>query len=386
MCDLKQDFQNVMVACVNECRDNGYEPRYQLEDLFLNFDGEPESQYVSSLVDLLRHSDVKSIKFGRALSRKSVHDLTLRLEVEKMKSLQKLDIWGHPCSEDVEMMLWASPDTLECLLLHGCKIKGTDKNEKYIEVSEESVNKLLSLKVLESIDLYRISMNHGQIEKIVKWIEGRKSMRQIKIARVKCLDHENNNCFARILDLSEHMQLDVIGVGNMCADQVKVNPLSIREFWGECNQAMVISFLTDYASSAINIHTLVIEFIDSYETVKKILSTLTDLQHLVNLQLKRLDLQENELILSRHKTVEHVRLIEITMENQALRNLIEQLSTYKQSVTVEIASCDVEHENGAESFEELRQKIEMSPEKHSVIANLKCSGHDNAFAFRTMPS
>ncbi|XP_060594675.1 uncharacterized protein LOC132749026 isoform X1 [Ruditapes philippinarum] len=394
MCDLKQDFQNVIVACVNECRDNRHEPRYQLEDVFLNFDGEPESQYVSSLIDLLMHSDdeslrhtgVKSIKFGRALSRKSVHDLRLRLGVDKMKSLQKLDIWGHPCSKDVEMMLGASPDTLECLLLHGCEMKGTKEIERYIEVSEESVNKLMSLKVLESIDLYCISMNHRQIEKVVKWIEGRKSMRQIKIARVKCLDHENNNCVARILDLSEHMQLDVIGVGNMCADQVKVNPLSIREFWGECNQAMVTSFLTDYASSAINIRTLVIEFIDSYETVKKILSTLTDFEHLVNLQLKGLDLQRNELILSRHKTVEHVRLIEITMENQALRSLFEQLSTYKHSVTVEIASCNVEHENGTENYEELRQEIEMSSEKYSVIANLKCSGHDNAFAFRTLSS
>jgi hypothetical protein len=74
------------------------------------------------------------------------------------------------------------------------------------------------------------------------------------------------------------------------------------------------------------------------------------------------------------------------MENQALRSLIEQLSTYKHNVKVEIASCNVEHENGTESFEELRQEIEMSPEKYSVIANLKCSGHDNAFAFRTLPS
>jgi hypothetical protein len=153
MCDLKQDFHNVMVACVNECRDNGYEPRYQLEYMFLNFDGVPESQYVSSLIDLLIHSDdeslrhtsVKSIKFGHALSRKSVHDLITRtkinkayatftrrrprthpsrtprwrhqtstrsgLGVDKMKSLQKLDIWGHPCSKDVKMMLGASPDT-----------------------------------------------------------------------------------------------------------------------------------------------------------------------------------------------------------------------------------------------------------------------------------
>jgi hypothetical protein len=92
------------------------------------------------------------------------------------------------------------------------------------------------------------------------------------------------------------------------------------------------------ASSAINIRTLVIEFIDSYETVKKILSRLTDFEHLVNLQLKGLDLQKNELILSGKKTVEHVRLIEITMENQALRCLIEQFSTYKHNVKVEIAS------------------------------------------------
>ncbi|XP_045161370.2 uncharacterized protein LOC123526328 [Mercenaria mercenaria] len=50
ICDLKQDFQDMMVACVNESKDNSHIPNYRLEDIFLNFDSEPGKRYVTLCV------------------------------------------------------------------------------------------------------------------------------------------------------------------------------------------------------------------------------------------------------------------------------------------------------------------------------------------------
>ncbi|XP_053406908.1 uncharacterized protein LOC128559421 [Mercenaria mercenaria] len=387
ICDLKQDFQNMMVTCVNESKDNGYISNYHLEDIFLNFDSEPKKRYISALCDLTEHKNVKSVKFGRSLVPGKVLDLHKILNVQNMISLQKLDLWGQPDKRDVEILLQASPKTLTCLLLHGCEMKGTRELEKHIEISEDSFDSLQTLVILNSIDLYCISLKHELIRKILTWLEERKCMKQIKVARIKCLDHPDYNCNSDefIFDLSEHKHLDIVGVGDICVADVKVNSLALQEFWAGGREPVVTSFLTSYAPSAIKLHTLVLEFIDSAAVVECILNKLPYLDGIRYLQLKDMDLQEREVILTKKQTVKHLRLIELKMESRALNNLIEALGTYNNPVTVEIASCDIRPDKNDENicFENIRDMIDN---KFTVITNLRCSGHDNAFAFRTVSS
>ncbi|XP_045188973.2 uncharacterized protein LOC123546611 [Mercenaria mercenaria] len=388
ICDLKKDFQNMMVACVNESKDSGHTPDYLLEDIFLNSDEETEKRYVSALCALTEHKNIKWIKYGRSLAPEKVHDLLNILNIPCMKSLQKLELWGHPGAEDVGVILGASLNTLTCLLIHGCEIRDGKAYDKHIELTEASVYNLQNFVSLDCIDLYCITLRHELIEKLFVWLEKNKSFRQIKIARVQCSDHHSNNCQYSdfIFDISEHRNLKVVGLGNMCVSKVKVNSLSLEEFWAECNDTIVTSFLTSYVPSASKLHTFVVEFIDSIATVEHILNTLPYLDNLCHLQLKGMDIQQRELKLTSRHTVKHVRLIEIKMESRALQKLIEEFGTYSHSVSVEIASCVVRpnSDNGGVSFEKLRDMILVSETKFTVIANARCCGHDNAFAFRTI--
>jgi hypothetical protein len=301
-----------------------------------------------------------------------------------MNSLQKLELWGHPSKEDVEVLLAASLKTLKCLLIHG----GMNNDEKYIEISETSFNMLQSLRNIRCIDMFCITLKHDLITKLFNWLEQNKEMTQIKIARVKCADHVDDDCMSGqfVFDLSGHKNLKIIGLGDMFASGVKVNSSALEEFWADHNEPILSSFLTSYITSAANLHTFVVEFINSKDTVDQILDTLPRLYNLCHLQLKGMDLRDQELTLTTQRTVKHIRLIEISLESRALKKLIDELGTYKHCVTMEIASCDVKQGtgDGSVSFEDLRQMIELSTGKFTVISNLRCSGHDDAFAFRTI--
>lgn len=386
VCDLKQKFQNLMVACVNECRDNGFEPRYQLDDVMLTFDGDIDNKYINALCDLTKQKNMKSVKFGGTLSTPEVHEFVENLEMRDMRLLEKLELWGHPGTQDVEVLLRASLKSLKCLLIHG----GINNDIKYIEISEESFKTLEALPNIRCIDLFCITLKHDLIKKLFDWLERKQDMTQIKIARVKCSDHPEDDCMTGdfVFDLSGHANLKIIGLGNIFASGVKVNSSALEEFWADSNEPIISSFLTNYISSAANLHTFVVEFIHSKDTVDQIIGTLPKLDNLCHLQLKDMDLRDLDLVLTNQHSVKHVRLIELTLESRALKNLIDELGRYRHAVTMEIASCNVKHTagDGGVSFEDLRQMIEQATDKFTVLSNLKCSGHDAAFAFRTIPS
>jgi hypothetical protein len=208
------------------------------------------------------------------------------------------------------------------------------------------------MSLLKSLTLSSFIVTHDQLENVTTFLSSRVTMIQIHMNNITCNDHRKS-CPGVQFHLSEHDNLQMLGLHNVPVSQLQVNTQHLEECnIGRLPSSVIISCLTSLPA-AHNLHRLHCGNVRDTD-IHSLMTTLQILSQLEELYIYEIDLTDNRLVMTTDMTrLKQISLYIVSMKSSDLQfDLINTISSLSQSVGVLLVDCTVTPETEYETVKE----------------------------------
>ncbi|XP_060592506.1 uncharacterized protein LOC132747192 [Ruditapes philippinarum] len=342
-----QEIQDMYIYCAKERKENK-DLQLCLQDFIINEKCKQEN-YFKQLQYLCQQNkeNIKSIMIENE-GIYGLQEIIKLFTISDLPHIEKLYYEGEIVEEEI-MSLLLNP--LKCLTMSTCKWENHKFVGKRCRLSAEINGRLVKLQHLECLHIQGFTMTHKVMETLLNILTSKKSMKEIKLYRLYCGDHDTL-CRGFNLDLSQHSQLRCLGFGMIPVSQLNMDVSLLEECdVGKLYKPGFVSSYLNQLPAARKLQKLECSYLELSSDIDTMVQTLPLLHHVKVVTLQRINLGERLLTLSPQMiNIERVNLYNITMSCSVLHDLITVINKLLQTVTVWLAGCDIKPETEFEKF------------------------------------
>ncbi|XP_053384127.1 uncharacterized protein LOC123537283 isoform X2 [Mercenaria mercenaria] len=355
-----KELQDMYVACVQESEYNaGGGINICQEDFVYDIDCKKDN-YLKGFRTLLSQNidRIKSIFINTEGTYIKLRQLIDEFHLSKTRSLEKLSVVSEVEKHDFDDILSGSLQSLKALSIKCVRWLGNTWTFECVTLSESSIMTLQNMPLLECFALECVNVTHKQLGSLLEYISDTKSLKQIAIGKLNCIDH-SNSCEGFDLDLSGHVDLSFLEFGSLSLKSFKLNVLSLENCAIGRLKANILTSLLESLSKATKLRQFsCLNFTALDDVTEKVLQTLYLLHNLHGIYLQQVDLGDRTINLSAEmKNIECIHLNRVKMTTSLVTKLVDFVQTLQHSVAIILRNCEIKEEA---DYKKLKENIYSS--------------------------
>lgn len=226
-----KEYQNMLVEIVHEGKENSEKSggQFTLVDFFVDASCET-SVYGGAFERLLKEnkSNVETLTIYDSGAQGTIQSYVDKLNLHSLQSLTKLEIIGRMEEKKIAGLLNGSKNSFQCLSVCFDRRRYKEWQENYCLLSSKSVENVTKMSRLTALMLECFSLNHEPLGFLFSFLQNRTAMQQINLAFMKCIDC-GEGCEGFPLDLSKHVRLRMLELGNLPISDLKLQADALKE-------------------------------------------------------------------------------------------------------------------------------------------------------------